>query len=223
MNIYVNKNVNKSIFTYKCHVLKLIYLTLTLKKKRMKKIILTVAAVFAFTFANAQDKKEKNVTTSEIAFGVKAGYVNANFGADANDGDSRSGFYIGGLVDFHVTKKFHVQPELLYTMEGNGEDNFDLNFIRIPVMGKFFIGDGFNLQAGPQFGFVAGGGDGKDFLKSFDFGLGFGAAYELPSGLFFDTRYNLGLADLNDFPAEFGTGDDKITQNSFNIGLGYRF
>lgn len=187
----------------------------------MKKIFLIVAAVFALTFANAQDNK--SVAKKEIVFGLKAGYVSANYGSDANDGDPRSGFYIGGLVDFHVSEKFHVQPELLYTMEGNGEDEFDLNFVRIPVMGKFFVRKGFNLQAGPQFGFVAGGGAAKDFLKSFDFGLGFGAAYELPSGLFFDGRYNLGLSDLNDFPAGSGLEGFKITQNSFNIGLGYRF
>lgn len=177
----------------------------------MKKIILTVAAVFAFGAANAQDMK----------FGVKAGYVNANYGADANDGDARSGFYLGGLVDFTISEKFHVQPELLYTMEGNGEDEFDLNFVRIPVMAKYYVADAFSLQAGPQIAFVAGGGEAKDYLKSMDFGLGFGAAYELSSGLFFDARYNLGLSDLNDEAALFG--DSKITQNSFTIGLGYRF
>ena len=118
----------------------------------MKKIILTVAAVFALGTASAQDMK----------FGVKAGYVNANYGADANDGDARSGFYLGGLVDFTISEKFHVQPELLYTMEGNGEDEFDLNFVRIPVMAKYYVADAFSLQAGPQIAFVAGGGEAKD-------------------------------------------------------------
>ena len=188
----------------------------------MKKIILTIVVVMAATFANAQDKKESNAK-SDIVFGVKGGYINANYGADANDGDARSGFYLGGLVDFHVTEKFHVQPELLYTMEGNGETDFDLNFVRIPVMAKFFVGEGFNLQAGPELAFVAGGGAAKDYLKSMDFGLGFGAAYEMSSGLMFDARYNLGLSDLNDFPAGSGLEDAKITQNSFQIGLGYRF
>ncbi|GAA4037513.1 MAG: hypothetical protein C0525_04035 [Flavobacterium sp.] len=186
----------------------------------MKKIILTMAAVFAVSFANAQDKKGGS---SDMKFGVKAGYVNANYGSDANDGDPRSGFYLGGLVDFSVSEKFHVQPELLYTMEGNGETDFDLNFVRIPVMAKYYVADGFNLQAGPQFGFVAGGGAAKDYLKSFDFGLGIGAGYELESGLFFDARYNLGFSDLNDFPAGSGFDTAKITQNSLNVGLGYRF
>ena len=183
----------------------------------MKKIILTVAAVvMAATFANAQDKKESNAK-SDIVFGVKGGYANTNFGGDANT-KAASNFYIGGLVDFHITEKFHVQPELLYSMEGSNEDEFNLDFIRIPVMAKFFVGEGFNLQAGPELAFVAGGGAIKDALKSMDFGLGFGAGYELSSGLMFDARYNLGLADLND-----SGSSDKITTTSFQIGLGYRF
>lgn len=179
----------------------------------MKKMILTVAAVFAFGFAQAQ----------EVKFGVKAGYVNANYGGDANDGDARSSFYFGGLADLTISEKFHFQPEVLYTMEGNGEDEFDLNFVRVPLMAKFYVAEAFNIQAGPQLGFVTGGGAAKDFLNGFDFGLGFGAAYELPSGLFFDARYNVGLSDLNDFPAGSGLEDAKISQNSFNVGLGYRF
>ena len=182
----------------------------------MKKIILTIAVVMAATFANAQDKKESNAK-SDIVFGVKGGYANTNFGGDA-DTKAASNFYIGGLVDFHISEKFHVQPELLYSMEGSDEDEYNLDFIRIPVMFKYFVGEGFNLQAGPEFAFVAGGGAIKDAAKSLDYGLGFGAAYEMSSGLMFDARYNLGLADLNDS----GTSD-KITTTSFQIGLGYRF
>ncbi len=181
----------------------------------MKKIILTVAAVFALTFANAQDKKSGG--DSEMKFGVKGGYINSNFAGDA-DTDAASNFYIGGLVDFTISEKFHVQPELLYSMEGADNEETGLNFVRIPVMAKYYVAEGFNLQAGPQFGFVAGGDAVKDSLKSFDYGLGFGAGYELTTGLFFDARYNLGLADLND------TGSDaKITTTSFQLGLGYRF
>ncbi|MBF6641079.1 PorT family protein [Flavobacterium sp. J49] len=185
----------------------------------MKKVFLTMAAVFAVSFANAQDKGG----SSDMKFGVKAGFVSANYGSDADGGDARSGFYLGGLVDFAISEKFHVQPELLYTMEGNGEEEFDLNFLRIPIMAKYYVAEGFNLQAGPQIAFVAGGGAAKDYLKSMDFGLGIGAGYELESGLFFDARYNLGLSDLNDFPAGSLLEGAKITQNSFNVGLGYRF
>ena len=119
----------------------------------MKKVILTVAAMLAISFANAQDK-----SGGDIKFGIKAGYVSANYGADANDGDARSSFYAGGLVDFTVSEKFHVQPELLYSMEGNDEEEADLSFVRIPIMAKYYVKDGLSLQAGPSIAFVADGG-----------------------------------------------------------------
>jgi opacity protein-like surface antigen len=172
----------------------------------MKKIILSIAAVFAFGAANAQDMK----------FGVKGGYINSNFTGDF-DTDAKSSFYFGGLVDFTISEKFHIQPELLYSMEGADNDEADLNFVRIPVMAKYYVAEGFNIQAGPQFGFVAGGGEVKEATKSFDLGLGFGAAYELSSGLFFDARYNLGMSNISDID-----GVDAKT-SSFQLGLGYRF
>ncbi len=178
----------------------------------MKKIILTMAAVFAVSFANAQDKGG----SSDMKFGVKAGLNNSNFTGDA-DTDALTSFYVGALVDFAVSEKFHVQPELLYSMEGADNDEADLNFIRIPIMAKYYVAEGFSLQAGPEFAFVAGGGAVKDVTKSMDYGLGIGAGYELTSGLFFDARYNLGLADISDVDGfELGT-------SSIQVGLGYRF
>ena len=179
----------------------------------MKKIILSVMAVFAFGFANAQG-------SDAIKFGVKGGFTSSNFAGDVTS-DPTTGFYVGGLVDFHVTETFHVQPELLYSAEGAKDAK--VNFLRIPIMAKYYIVNGFSLQAGPELAFKAGGDVISDYLKSMDFGLGIGAGYEMSSGLMFDARYNLGLADLNDFPAGSGLETAKITTTSFNIGLGYRF
>lgn len=181
----------------------------------MKKIILTMAAVFAFSFANAQDKGG----SSDMRFGVKAGYINSNITGDL-EGDATSSFYIGGLVDFTISENFHVQPELLYSMEG--AKDAALNYIRIPVMAKFYIMEGLNLQAGPEIAFLAGGDEIKDNIKSMDYGLGIGAGYELESGLFFDARYNLGLADIGDFDGTILEGAEA-KNTSFQIGLGYRF
>ena len=180
----------------------------------MKKIILSVIAVFAFGFANAQG-------SDTMKFGVKAGFTSSNFTGDVTS-DPSTGFYVGGLVDFPVSGNFHVQPELLYSAEG-GKDA-KLNFLRIPIMAKYYIMQGLSLQAGPEIAFKAGGDEIKDYVKSMDYGLGIGAGYELSSGLMFDARYNLGLADINDFPADgFGSENAKINTVSFNIGLGYRF
>lgn len=171
----------------------------------MKKILLTVAAVFALGTASAQDMK----------FGVKAGLVNSNLTGDA-DADAATSFYLGGLVDFTVSEKFHVQPELLYSMEG--ADDASISYLRVPVMAKYYVMDGLSLQAGPEFAFKISADDSIDeATKSLDYGLGLGAGYELESGLFFDARYNLGLANISDVDAfDFGV-------SSFQVGLGYRF
>jgi len=180
----------------------------------MKKIILTVAAVFALSFASAQEKK--GGSDSDMKFGVKAGYTSSNFTGDVVTEGANGGFYIGGLVDFSVDEKFHVQPELLYSIEG--AKNAKLNYLRIPIMAKYYVADGFSLQAGPELAFKAGGDDTvKDSAKSLDYGLGFGAGYELSSGLMFDARYNLGLNNIND------NGGGSVKNVSFQIGLGYRF
>ena len=185
----------------------------------MRKIILTVAAVFALTFANAQDKKASKGSDSDMKFGVKAGYINSNFTGDAS-GTAIGGFYIGGLVDFSVSEKFHVQPELLYSMEG--QKDAKVNYLRIPIMAKYYVAEGLSLQAGPELAIKAGADSSvKDFVKPIDFALGFGAGYELPNGLMFDARYNLGLTNIADGAAKDAGFNYKNT--SFSLGLGYRF
>lgn len=174
----------------------------------MKKIILSAIAVMAFGFANAQD----------IKFGVKGGLSNTNFGGDVEGTDAKTSFYIGGLVDFSVSEKFHIQPELLYSNEG-ADDDLGVSYLRLPVMAKYYVAEGFSLQAGPELAFKIGTEEDEvdEAIKSLDFGLGFGAGYELTNGLFFDARYNLGLANIS----EFDGGEIKNT--GFQIGLGYRF
>lgn len=172
----------------------------------MKKFFLSIAAVFVIGVASAQEMK----------YGVKAGLNNSNFTGDL-ESDAATSFYVGGLVDFTVSEKFHVQPELLYSVEG--ADKASVSYLRLPIMAKYYVMDGLSLQAGPELAFKIGAED--DFtdeaVKSLDYGLGIGAGYELESGLFFDARYNLGLANVSESDlVDFGTA-------SIQVGLGYRF
>jgi opacity protein-like surface antigen len=173
----------------------------------MKKIILTLGLVFAFGLTNAQETK----------FGIKGGLNNTNWTGDF-DTDAKTSFYLGGLVDITVSEKFHVQPELLYSSEG-ASDDLGVSYLRLPIMAKFYVADGFSLQAGPELAFKIGAEEDAvdDSIKSLDYGLGVGAGYELTSGLFFDLRYNLGLANISE--------DDNfdIKNMGLQFGLGYRF
>lgn len=90
-------------------------------------------------------------------------------------------------------------------------------------MAKYYIMEGLSLQAGPELAFKVGAED--DFtdeaIKSMDFGLGIGAGYELPMGLMFDVRYNLGLSNIAEEDV-FGDGVE-IKNTGIQLGLGYRF
>ena len=63
--------------------------------------------------------------------------------------------------------------------------------------------------------------------KKFDFGLGFGAEYNLPMGLFFDATFNLGLTELSN--KEYSKDGKtllppmKFKNRVIQIGVGYKF
>ena len=68
--------------------------------------------------------------------------------------------------------------------------------------------------------------------KKFDFGLGIGAEYNLPMGLFFDATFNLGLTDLSSKQKvvlnENGGVASTVPSQTFKtrviqIGVGYKF
>ncbi|SDH51209.1 porin family protein [Myroides phaeus] len=187
----------------------------------MKKITLSLLAALAFSFtANAQ--------TPDVKIGVKGGLNIATLTGEGSS--SLTGFNIGGVAEIFVNEKFSVQPEILYSTQGAEYSIFkkdikaELHYINVPVMAKYYVYEGLNIQAGPQFGFNVkselDGKDIKDMTKGFDFGLNLGLGYELPVGVFFDARYNFGLTDT--FKSQAGVKSD--TKNSvFQISVGYKF
>ena len=133
--------------------------------------------------------------------------------------------------------KFAVQPEIILSKQGTSFD-FDgsdlesnYTYVNAPILAKLYLIGGLNLQAGPQFGFLASakqdildeagniedGRDVKDQLKGTDISVGLGAGWDLPFGLTIDARYNLGLSDVSD-----QDGADDIKNQVFQISVGYR-
>lgn len=186
----------------------------------MKKILLTAAAVFAISFANAQDAK----------FGAKAG-LNFSSIAGFEGAKNQVGFHIGGYATISVSDKFAVQPELLYSAQGAKFEGGSLNlsYINIPVMAKFNVADKFNLEVGPQIGLLmsataksdnGGSEDYKSLMNSTDFGLNFGAGYEVAENINVGLRYCLGLSQLQ---KELVTGATAYKNTNIQLSLGYSF
>ena len=192
------------------------------KYKIMKKLVLTAAAVFAFGFANAQETK----------FGVKGGLNLSNVNGDISNNSSRLSFHVGGFAEVKISDKFAIQPELVYSVQGTKVDVgasedvvYDLQYINIPVMAKFYATEQFSLEVGPQIGFLAtakarfdgNSEDIKDSFKSTDFGVNFGAGYNFTENISAGLRYNLGLSNIPD-------ADGADAKNGvFSLSVGYKF
>lgn len=186
----------------------------------MKKIILSTVAVFAFGFANAQQTK----------FGVKAGLNIANFSGDVEDNSSKVGLAFGGFVEIKVSDKFAIQPEVLFSAQGaksSSEDGkLNLSYLNIPIMAKFYVAEKFNLEAGPQLGFLVSAKtkydgnseDVKKYYNSTDFGLNLGAGYDVSKNIAIGVRYSAGLSNIVK-----DSGDDKVRNSNIAISLGYKF
>jgi len=202
----------------------------------MKKIMLTaLIAVITMVSVNAQN------------FGAKAGVNFAYISGDLTDDlDSRTSLHIGVMAEFEISDKFSFQPELLYSGQGakysesesgySYESTTKLDYLNIPLMAKYYVAEGFSLEAGPQVGFLlsakdewednfdgdtdSGSDDIKEDVSSIDFGLNFGVGYKLDSGLNFGARYNLGLSNLIDDTDEL---DFKWNNSVIQISVGYFF
>lgn len=180
----------------------------------MKKILIFLVASVAFAIsAQAQS----------IKFGVKAGANFSNlkisFDSEGASPDGATSIFVGGLVDFGLGDKIHFQPEIQYSIEGAKDG--DITYFNVPLMLKYYLIEGFNIQAGPQFGLLVDAEGGTEGLKSSNFALNFGAAYEVAGGFFVDARYNLGLSNIAE--EEPGFGDFTVKTKGFQLGVGYRF
>ncbi len=187
-------------------------------------MLFAVIAVFGFT-ASAQ----------EVNFGAKAGVNFASIGGDdVGDLDGRTGFHVGVIAEISISEKFSVQPELLYSAQGAKESfegqeiKLNADYLNVPIMAKYYVAEGFSIEAGPQIGFLMSAKakvgseeeDLKDSIKGTDFGINFGVGYKMDSGLNFGARYNLGLADINDGE---DSGSSKLHNNVIQVSVGYFF
>lgn len=234
----------------------------------MKKTILLVIALVTLNVAFSQDVK----------FGIKAG---VNYGATlTSDSDYNDLFkavikpQFGVFAEYGVSDAFALQAGLDYFgsgFQGKGEDvdyqplgapvvysvknevKGKLSYLQIPVIAKYYVTEGFSLEAGPYVGFLLGakydgksttsyGGnvvatatydneDAKDEYESTDFGLKLGLGYQLESGLMFNVGYNLGLSDIQKPFATEASGEDgvrgtdsfKVKNQFFQVSVGYKF
>lgn len=185
----------------------------------MKRLLLFTALVFTFTTAQSQ----------EVRFGAKLGLNASYIGGDTENASLgiKAGLHLGGVWEVPFSKKFALQPELLYSLEIYDygtlltSANVSSSYVRVPFLAKYYLFKGLSIEVGPTFGFLIAskieGTDVKDSFKTIDVAVAIGTTYELNSGLFFSARYNLGLTNINDFDGS----DIKNQANNIQISVGH--
>ncbi|MBT8319794.1 MAG: PorT family protein [Gramella sp.] len=171
-------------------------------------------------------------------FGVKGGVNFTNMTSDEfEDNKSRTGFHLGVLAEIPVSDRFSVQPEVLYSTQGtedegsNFTNEYQLDYIQVPVIAKFYLIDGLALEAGPSFNFLveeeynyeSGILDietDSELASTFEFGGAIGASYKFNNGFFLNGRYTQGFTDAFDSDS---FDEDAINNNGFQLGVGFQF
>ncbi len=153
-----------------------------------------------------------------VSIGAKGGLSLTRVSNAGISGSPSSGFWpryhlgIFGNIKF---AKFTLQPEVLYSRQGTkdsdatGQPRMNLEYVSIPVVFKWALAPGFNIQAGPQFSVLARGAlevesngsvastDLEAMLHKYDWALCTGFGWESPFGLIVDARYNIPITNLS--------------------------
>jgi hypothetical protein len=183
-----------------------------------------------------------NDVFAQARAGIKGGLNVSNlYIDDLDDENARYGFNIGFFGQVLASETFAIQPELLFSTKGSKAFyggiidqtvKYNLNYLDLPVLAVFKLGESAEIHIGPYAGYLLGAnvsysgdivnGDDeidRDHLKSFDYGLAGGF------GLNFGTvqvgaRYNFGLAKIADSDAaEVVLGDSKNSVAQLYVSL----
>lgn len=168
----------------------------------MKKIILSIVAIFAFGVANAQD----------VRFGVKAGLDLAtvkvkipaySFGGivvspEQTLSSSETGIFVGGYATIPMSEKLSLVPEVSYVAIE------DFAILHVPVLAKINFAEKFSALVGPSLNYLLDAEE--DELK---FNVEAGAMYDITEDIDVSAKYSLGFGD--------------VSVNGLFLGVGYKF
>lgn len=158
-------------------------------------------------------------------------------------GDFKPTFYAGGFGEIKLTKRYALQPEIIYSRQGSNDitteyydynsgfnvreqKDVELNYISLATVNKFYIVDGFHALVGPTLDFLIS--DNLVYHDSdVDLGITLGFGYTMPSGLTFEARFKKGIVDVLE-SEYYQSGSDYFfgdynTNILFQFGISYAF
>ena len=144
---------------------------------------------------------------------------------------TRTSVNFGLNADFEGSDNFNLRTGLLYNGYGSktGDGGVSkLDYLTIPVLGRFKVADGFYAFAGPQIGLLLSAKskykdeteDVKEFYKGTNISALIGAEYKFTDKLSLGASYNAGLTNIGKEDIDDG---GKLTTTGFSINLGFSF
>ena len=207
----------------------------------MKKILMIAALMVATVSAKAQFEP------GTFSLQPKVGFELTSISGDGSK--FKPGFTAGLEGQYQINNWFGLSAGVHYAMGGckikDVDSKFNMNYVNIPVMAKFYVTKGLSLNAGLQLGFMTSakltdvqpiGGpkqdvDIKELCNKTDFSIPLSIAYEFENGLSFEARYNAGVTnvfkdDVVNAALEVVGGTKRWDDNKnemFIITVGYKF
>ena len=183
----------------------------------MKNLVIMVAAFFIST----------TVFSQELDLGIKLGSNFASISHAKEGSSTRTGIQAGFFGGIKFNEKIGVNLDVLYSQQGADFDAgaFDLTYVNLPFVVKYYLVGGLHIQAGPQFGVLIDESlsetltnEYKEIVESEISGI-IGIGYDLPFGLRIDGRYNFGLTDIS----KPEVGNKGIKNSVFTVAVGFAF
>lgn len=170
------------------------------------------------------------VSAQKWGFGPKVGATFAN--VNGVEGSKMQGGVVAGVFAVRDIKRwFAIQTELLWSQQGcrqsfNGNHyETRLSYLTLPLLTKYYLIHGFNVELGAQFGYLVTskitGDEGyslKRSINKYNVDMLVGLAYDFKCGLTLEGRYNIGLTNLQ----RTQSGQD-IRNATMEVMVGWRF
>ncbi len=219
-----------------------------------------VLVLIAFIFsAHAQKRVTAPADRStsqefrKVQFGLGLGFNSSSIAADWDDfylftSAAKIGVNLGAYLKIRPAKVFAIQFGLQASSRGmNADEDEDLDFdisinmsyLEIPIMFKFYLYKGVNLEFGPNIAILATSSfyiddeEYEEFENGYlplDLALGFGLNYEFSFGLAAGIHYDLGILNINDefldnwdWESYYDRNDFPMRTRVFRLSVFYYF
>lgn len=169
-----------------------------------------------------------------VLFGAKGGINYTGMNSDGfQDSEMTRGYQLGLLAEIPLTLRLSVQPEILYATQGAEVEiemlgsgpvfrEYQLDYIQVPVMAKYYLLYNLSVEIGPSFNFLVDeeipgtSNTQSGSIKTFEFGGGLGASYFFFGGFFVHARYVQGFTNI----LNYENIDGSAKNYGFQLGIG---